>query len=350
MQSEHPFDSQIIRSRVQSFELAYLKSLSANRERYAAISEALPSFLQGERRIAVHMGRDGIVVVRYAAEVSSIEFFPSDDNVTGIVHTVSDGGFGFDFYPNEPTDISIAQPRLHKGEDTSGPVVWEAPWQSMRVTNQIRGAEWSETLGRLEASNDVQTFVASHLMELGNAQPPQVFDEISNVIAQFERLLDLGPREEEVQVFLTDNPILLAPDAAKITPKVKLGTEFITDYVLEMAHEEYVFVEIEPPGERLFTRAGDTTARLNHAIGQVRDWRAWIQDNVAYARQEIEELAGVDDPELWFVMGRRPESARDQRSLRRLSKDYHWIKVLTFDDLIERLRRHLGRLQSHRRS
>lgn len=48
---------------------------------------------------------------------------------------------------------------------------------------------------------------------------------------------------------------------------------------------EWVLVEIEKPKQDLFTKAGDPTAKLNHAIEQVKSWRRYFNQNDAEKRR-----------------------------------------------------------------
>ena len=52
----------------------------------------------------------------------------------------------------------------------------------------------------------------------------------------------------------------------------------------------------------MFTKSGDPTSDLTHAIQQVRDWHTWIHVNVDYARK----LMPLIEYRLGFVfIGRR---------------------------------------------
>ncbi len=40
-------------------------------------------------------------------------------------------------------------------------------------------------------------------------------------------------------------------------PKLKLGDDYITDFVLELGDQQYVLVEIEAPKRMLYTKSGN---------------------------------------------------------------------------------------------
>ena len=60
-------------------------------------------------------------------------------------------------------------------------------------------------------------------------------------------LLNDSQKEEELQVFIKENPMMLHP-TAELIPKKKLGEDFITDFVLVTPNDQgptYTLVEIE---------------------------------------------------------------------------------------------------------
>jgi hypothetical protein len=98
-----------------------------------------------------------------------------------------------------------------------------------------------------------------------------------NLLKQFERLLDTCPeREEDLQRFLTDHPILIDPFVSVLYTKQELGSDFIADFVIRRMNDQYMLVEIEKSTALLFTKSGSFTSELNTAIGQVRDFQAWV--------------------------------------------------------------------------
>lgn len=89
-------------------------------------------------------------------------------------------------------------------------------------------------------------------------------------MAEYRKVLKSSKREEEVQQFLAKNPALLAPDVVRVHPKVKLGAEYVTDFVLEYPEggyrPRYLLVEIEKPGQKPFTKKDAQSNRLTHAL------------------------------------------------------------------------------------
>lgn len=106
-------------------------------------------------------------------------------------------------------------------------------------------------------------------------------------------------REEDVQRFLTSHPWILTDTFAtrslsgmvtECIPKFRLGTEYVTDFVLVTGtsyHYDIVLIELEPPTERPFTKDGKFASRLNGALTQLDDWQDWTRENEPYFRRSL---------------------------------------------------------------
>ena len=155
------------------------------------------------------------------------------------------------------------------------------------------------------------------------------------LIQQFQSKLDAEPKyEEELQVFLKDHPVLLDPFVSELYVKQELGSDFITDYVIRRRNDQYVLVEIERSVERLFNKRGALSHKLSEAIGQVRDFKSWVTENLDYARKK---LPNIRHPIGLVVIGRGIDLDEDQRI--RLAEENNLrrghIKIVTYDDLLE---------------
>ena len=115
--------------------------------------------------------------------------------------------------------------------------------------------------------------------------------------------------------------------------KIRLGSEYEIDFVCFDTGSfgpEWRLVEIEGPNKRLFTKFGEPSAHLLHAIQQVRDWHAWIHENLDYARRLMPQ---IEYPLGYVFVGRRTDlSPSDQKKLRRLAYDNRaLLKIHTLD-------------------
>lgn len=91
-------------------------------------------------------------------------------------------------------------------------------------------------------------------------------------------------------------------------------------------------VELESPTERPLTKGGVPGKKLAEALKQVRDWRTWLTDNVAYARNQL-GLKDIDGAcHSYVVIGRRASlDANQLKTYRALSTDN--TTVMTYDRL-----------------
>jgi hypothetical protein len=94
----------------------------------------------------------------------------------------------------------------------------------------------------------------------------------------------------------------------------------------------------------MFHKSGDQSAYMSQALGQILDWQEWMHSNIAYARDNIEALKNVHEPEYWLIMGRRPRSARDVTTLLRLNRSID-CRIMSYDDLVSQARRFAANLR-----
>ena len=155
-----------------------------------------------------------------------------------------------------------------------------------------------------------------------------------DLIDNFQKLIESEVKEEEYQLFIEEHPVLINPLAMNVIDKHKLGTEYITDYIIETLTEEYILVEIEKPQDKIFTKAGEFSSQFSHAFGQVLDFIDWIENNIAYARTK---LPNITSPKGLLIMGRNNDLTEEmRRKLRRFNHNSNSIEVLTYDDLLSR--------------
>ncbi len=161
-------------------------------------------------------------------------------------------------------------------------------------------------------------------------------------------LLDQDPQEADVHKFLEGHPeylvqVLGGGHGRYQLSKKRLGSEFVPDFlVAEMSSIgiEWHAVEIESPRTAVCRQDGLATSGLNHAIGQIRDWRQWLMNNLDYARRPAEQnglgLVGID-PRLsgLVVIGRRQQYPSRYNEFRRQMIDRERIVIHSFDWLVD---------------
>lgn len=108
--------------------------------------------------------------------------------------------------------------------------------------------------------------------------------KLADTLSQFESLIELSDVHEkrDVHRFLEANDFLLFPnpDAVMSEVPIGLGTEFRIDFVVQRPDGSYLLIELENPRAELFTKSGEFSAGVNHALRQVEDWQEWIEANL----------------------------------------------------------------------
>jgi hypothetical protein len=160
--------------------------------------------------------------------------------------------------------------------------------------------------------------------------------KLRNISSKFEALLNDAEREEDLQIFLKENPMVLHP-TAEVIPKKKLGEDFITDFVLVTPSDQgstYTLVEIEKSSHPVLVKDNSLSSQTNHAIKQTRDWDIWLEQNKAYLQNK---LPGFETPKYMVVIGRGTSlDATAKAYLRSYNRDWKNIELLTFDDVLVR--------------
>lgn len=336
-----------VSSLIERYEWTYYNTIRMHMAQYADIIDAFPDFVKGTKHLISIEGTDGGVVIHTADSQDMFESYGSEKSVRELSWEQGVSvGFPSNIKPGSFAKITFSDIKI-TFKDQTNQIVHKYPWQILEVWTNFAAHKWSEDTARLEATNDALTFVAAHHMALAKGKPADkvredVTSRLEDMIRRFKILLESRGREEEIQQFLTQNPTLLAPMATQIQPKVKLGSDYVTDFVIHMPDDEYVLVEIEQANHPLYTKAGNLSKEVVHAQRQVKDWRTWIADNISYAR---DRLPNISEPEAWVIIGRGDSlSRRNKQALRRENKESPYIKTLTYDDLIDHAKAFLRNL------
>lgn len=175
-----------------------------------------------------------------------------------------------------------------------------------------------------------------------NVVPGQTIEDANTIkklrklASQFESLLNDAEREEELQLFLKENPMVLHP-TAEVIPKKKLGEDFVTDFVLVTPSDQgptYTLVEIEKSSHPIVVKDNSLSSQTNHAIKQTRDWDVWLEQNKPYIQNK---LPGFETPKYMVIIGRGNSLDDTAKAyLRSYNRDWKNIELLTFDDILVR--------------
>jgi hypothetical protein len=154
-------------------------------------------------------------------------------------------------------------------------------------------------------------------------------------------------REQDLQDFFAQNVAFLMESQAGqhylAIAQLKLGDQLVADFALfSSVNGPFVtLVELERPTDLLFTKAGDPSSRLNHALRQVNEWRRWISNNSDYMRLKFgsEERHHCDFSRPMvrslIIIGRRERmTPRDSKLLQQMNSNYDNL-IVTYDTMFE---------------
>ena len=129
-------------------------------------------------------------------------------------------------------------------------------------------------------------------------------------------------------------------------PKPSLGGTFYPDFLLAEVDSNgvrWILVELETPNSSVrMSTVNDFEVHARRGVGQIKEWRQWLHDNLAYARQAKEHsglgLHGIRaKPKGIVLVGRRCLLHPEARDLRSQLYEDSQIEMRTYDWLLEKL-------------
>lgn len=213
-------------------------------------------------------------------------------------------------------------------------------WECIEVYPLFDLDQWKPEYASIWAEHDILAAVVAH-----NAREAQFQSldpntsarrEFASLLKSYKDLLDSNPDHEEIlQSFLRDHPALLCPAYIGIWPKLKLGAH-VTDFVFREAAGDYILVELEPSTHRLFLKDGHASKELNHAKGQITDWKRYLEDNLHTVQHEL-GLTGISaNPKSLVLIGRSESlTPENRRKLVAMENESPRVKIMTYDDVYD---------------
>lgn len=164
-------------------------------------------------------------------------------------------------------------------------------------------------------------------------------------LANFEAVLGDASDERPIQKLLGSSPVLLGPLVPAggtywCLDRPRLGAEYVPDFLLATVTSvgfRWLAIELESPVTKALTQRGLPARKLAEALGQVRDWRTWLSENVSYARDErgLKDIDGSCDAVV--VIGRR--STLDPMQITRYrALSTNGLTVMSYDRLGDTIR------------
>jgi hypothetical protein len=129
--------------------------------------------------------------------------------------------------------------------------------------------------------------------------------------------------ERIMQDFLKKNPYLLtrgihpAHHGQICIPKPKLGGQLEPDFLiagLDSAGFSWYGVELKSPEYKMFTKEGEETKELKHAIRQIQEWRSWLTSNIVFAQDTLGYMHIDANLPCFVFIGRRENEVLDEEA------------------------------------
>ncbi len=180
---------------------------------------------------------------------------------------------------------------------------------------------------------------------------------IQELREQYLALLDENLKEQTYQKFLEDHTQLVPREFVQnhgvacqiVLRKLPFGADYKSDFFfLSKSSDDWnaVFIEIEKPSSLFFKEGTNEFHReFVHALQQIGQWRAWLDDNQAALLNMIDTLRIPETMrrnktynKFVLVYGRRAEYGTNEirRGLIR-AQERSDFKIMTFDSLAEDL-------------
>jgi hypothetical protein len=158
---------------------------------------------------------------------------------------------------------------------------------------------------------------------------------ISQTSKELQDLINSNPKEELVQKFLSNNPIVfnfLSP--SRLFEKPPILSKHQADFAILDSRGVLILVEIERPNIRLIRKDGATSAEMEHAISQVRDW-LFLYEKYRGAVLECIDLRDRDVTRVKGLVIAGRDEGYDTEQIRKFKwQDRGSIDCMTYDDLL----------------
>lgn len=172
---------------------------------------------------------------------------------------------------------------------------------------------------------------------------PKISDstKLENRFVHFCRLIgSRSTKEKELHEFLNKNPQILDSHMASMFSEVRIG-RYRADLVIryEQVDKKVVLVELERHSDKIFTKSNRIRKKVTHASQQVEDW---INEIRLGTNNAPKWLTNQYNPEGFVVIGRSKDLSEDQKQILFSLNVNRKVKIITYDDLLERMKRLMG--------
>lgn len=170
-------------------------------------------------------------------------------------------------------------------------------------------------------------------------------------IELLRKAINGAPDEKPIQRVIEEHPILLAGLTQSswgkyVRSQVSLGGDLYPDFLMAVADSagiHWTLVELESPrAERVGMANGQLGESARTGVNQVEDWREWLTQNLAFAR-ETRGLIGIrPESSGMVIVGRRLQGSWPSFSARRRLFEDRGVTLHSYDWLVEALEHGAG--------
>ncbi|WP_309373613.1 Shedu anti-phage system protein SduA domain-containing protein [Rhodoferax sp.] len=188
-----------------------------------------------------------------------------------------------------------------------------------------------------EIALDEMEMLEQRMQYLAPPAPSQV-QLLSKIYFEFCHLLERRKKKEaDLHAFLKRHPMLIDAHVAQVHSEVRVGA-FRADLVLRyrQSDKRVLLIELERDDDRIFKRHNRLVDKVSHASQQIEDWIVQIRRN---AETMPDWLKGEYTAEGLVVIGRSNQLSDEQKETLFNINSNRVVKIVTYDDLLERLNR-----------
>jgi hypothetical protein len=150
--------------------------------------------------------------------------------------------------------------------------------------------------------------------------------------------------ERDLHALLRSNPVALDAYGQRVFSELRLGRAHRVDLAIQydQADHTVALVELERASHSIFRKNGRLRDPVDHAVQQVEDWLRWWREHPSEVPEPFDASLPVTG---YVVVGRSSDlSEEDRRRLAHLNEGRR-VKVITYDDLLERLERLIASIE-----
>lgn len=143
--------------------------------------------------------------------------------------------------------------------------------------------------------------------------------------------------EKELHRFIKNNPAILDCHFASLFSEVPIG-RYRADLVLQydQTDRRVVLIELERHSHHIFTRSNRLQNKVTHALQQVEDWIGEIRAGAPNIPNWLKTSYTAEGA---VVIGRSSNLTQEQKEILFTINSNRVVKVITYDDLLEKMMR-----------